>query len=48
MTTQLITGSGNETPGIDDWKRGRLLTAADTRTNNGTKGNPSLVADMGR
>jgi hypothetical protein len=46
MTTQLINGSGNETPSIDDWKRGRLLTATDTRTNNGTKGTPSLVADV--
>ncbi|CAM4486906.1 hypothetical protein FHS16_004882 [Paenibacillus endophyticus] len=46
MTTQLVNGSGNSTPSIDDWKRGRLLTATDTRTNNGTKGNPSLVADI--
>jgi hypothetical protein len=46
MTTQIVNGSGNETPTIDDWKRGRLLTATDTRTNNGTKGNPSLVADV--
>ncbi|MFC0270403.1 rhamnogalacturonan lyase [Metabacillus herbersteinensis] len=45
MTTQFINGSGNNTPTIDDWKKGRLLTADDTRTNNGTKGNPSLVAD---
>jgi hypothetical protein len=34
------------TPTIDDWNRGRLLTAEGTRTNNGTKGNPSLVADI--
>lgn len=46
MTTQLVNGSGDQTPTIDDWKRGRLLTATDTRTNNGTKGNPSLVADV--
>ncbi|WP_432245470.1 rhamnogalacturonan lyase [Arthrobacter sp. G.S.26] len=46
MTTQLINGSGDQTPTIDDWKRGRLLTATDTRTNNGTKGTPSLVADV--
>ncbi len=46
MTTQIVNGSGNSTTTIDDWKRGRLLTATDTRTNNGTKGNPSLVADI--
>ncbi|HEY0737375.1 MAG TPA: rhamnogalacturonan lyase [Herpetosiphonaceae bacterium] len=46
MTTQIVNGSGNATPTIDDWQRGRLLTAVDTRTNNGTKGNPSLVADV--
>jgi Rhamnogalacturonan I lyases beta-sheet domain len=46
MTTQIINGSGDQTPSIDDWKRGRLLTATGTRTNNGTKGTPSLVADV--
>ncbi|KRE90713.1 rhamnogalacturonan lyase [Arthrobacter sp. Soil764] len=46
MTTQIINGSGDQTPSIDDWKRGRLLTADGTRTNNGTKGTPSLVADI--
>ncbi|MDQ0675485.1 hypothetical protein QFZ36_003046 [Pseudarthrobacter siccitolerans] len=46
MTTQIVNGSGDQTPTIDDWKRGRLLTATGTRTNNGTKGNPSLVADV--
>jgi len=46
MTTQLVNGSGDQTPTIDDWKRGRLLTATGTRTNNSTKGNPSLVADV--
>ncbi|ALV41180.1 hypothetical protein AU252_08475 [Pseudarthrobacter sulfonivorans] len=46
MTTQIINGSGDQTPSIDDWKRGRLITATDTRTNNGTKGTPSLVADV--
>ena len=46
MTTQIINGSGEQTPTIDDWKRGRLLTADGTRTNNGTKGTPSLVADI--
>jgi rhamnogalacturonan endolyase len=46
MTTQIVNGSGNATPTIDDWQRGRLLTATGTRTNNGTKGNPGLVADI--
>jgi hypothetical protein len=46
MTTQIVNGSGDQTPTIDGWKRGRLLTAAGTRTNNGTKGTPSLVADV--
>jgi rhamnogalacturonan endolyase len=46
LTTQIVNGSGNQTATIDDWMRGRLLTATDTRTNNGTKGNPSLVADV--
>jgi hypothetical protein len=46
LTTQIVNGSGNATPTIDDWTRGTLLTADGTRTNNGTKGNPSLVADV--
>ncbi|MFC0678357.1 rhamnogalacturonan lyase [Lysobacter korlensis] len=46
MTTQIVNGSGNSTVTIDDFTRGRLLTATDTRSNNGTKGNPSLVADV--
>ncbi|GAE35959.1 rhamnogalacturonan lyase [Halalkalibacter akibai] len=46
MTTQIVNGSGNATPTIDDWTKGRVLTATGTRTNNGTKGNPSLVADI--
>jgi rhamnogalacturonan endolyase len=46
MTTQIVNGSGNGTTTIDDWKKGRVLTAEGTRTNNGTKGNPSLVADI--
>ncbi|MGN7202537.1 rhamnogalacturonan lyase [Arthrobacter sp. SAFR-044] len=46
MTTQIVNGAGDQTPSIDDWKRGRLLTADGTRTNNGTKGTPSLVADI--
>lgn len=46
MTTQTISGTFDEPVGIDDWKRGRLLTAEGTRSNNGTKGNPCLVADL--
>ncbi|MFY1691777.1 rhamnogalacturonan lyase [Plantactinospora sp. WMMB782] len=46
MTTQIVNGAGEVTPTIDDWQRGRLLTAEGTRTNNGTKGNPGLVADV--
>ncbi len=46
LTTQIVNGSGNATPTIDDWTRGTVLTATGTRTNNGTKGNPSLVADV--
>lgn len=46
LTTQIVNGSGTATPTIDDWARGRLLTADGTLTDNGTKGNPSLVADV--
>lgn len=45
MTTQLVNGSSGA-PTIDDWENGTMLTAEGTRTNNGTKGNPSLVADV--
>jgi hypothetical protein len=46
LTTQLVNGSGDAAPTIDDWTRGTLLTATGTVTNNGTKGTPSLVADV--
>ncbi|MDQ0230696.1 rhamnogalacturonan lyase [Metabacillus malikii] len=46
MKTQIIHGSREETPTIHDWKKGTVLTATGTRTNNYTKGNPSLVADV--
>ncbi|RZT55950.1 hypothetical protein EV140_2618 [Microcella alkaliphila] len=46
MTTQIVGGSGNANVVIDDYLRGRLLTATGTRSNNGTKGNPGLVADV--
>lgn len=46
LTTQIVNGSGTQTPTVGDWTRGTLLTATGTLTNNGTKGNPSLVADI--
>lgn len=46
LTTQIVNGALDVTPTIDDWRRGTLLTAEGTRTNNGTKGNPGLVADV--
>lgn len=46
MTTQMINGSFDEPVTIDDWKQGRLLTAEGAVSNNGTKGNPCLVADV--
>lgn len=46
LTTQIVNGSGTATPTIDDAARGTVLTASGTLTNNGTKGNPGLVADV--
>jgi hypothetical protein len=46
LTTQLVNGAITVTPTIDDWRRGRLLTATGTLTNNSTKGTPGLVADV--
>lgn len=46
LTTQLVNGALEVTPTIDDWTDGTVLTASGTLTNNGTKGNPSLVADV--
>jgi hypothetical protein len=46
LTTQIVNGALDVTPTIDDWRRGRILTAARTFSNNGTKGNPCLVADI--
>lgn len=49
MTTQIVNGTATtvlQTPTIDDWRRGRLLSAEGTLANNGTKGNPALVADV--
>ncbi|MFD7310381.1 rhamnogalacturonan lyase [Promicromonospora sp. NPDC059942] len=45
-TTQVVSGDREETPTIEDWSRGTVLTAEGTRTNNYWKGNPSLVADI--
>ncbi|OMF37484.1 hypothetical protein BK133_05350 [Paenibacillus sp. FSL H8-0548] len=48
MTTQIVDGSGNSTPTIQQRSPSvsTVLTATNTRTNNSTKGNPSLVADL--
>ncbi|MGY4691539.1 rhamnogalacturonan lyase [Salibacterium sp. K-3] len=46
LTTQIIDGAIDETPVINDWQDGTVLTAEGTRTNNYTKGNPGLVADV--
>ncbi|NEE04729.1 rhamnogalacturonan lyase [Phytoactinopolyspora halotolerans] len=49
MTTQIVHGATTdtyETPTVRDWERGTLLTAEGTTTNNWSKGNPSLVADV--
>lgn len=49
MTTQIVYGAATEvleTPTIEDWQDGVVLTAEGTLTNNWTKGNPSLVADV--
>ncbi|GAA4471522.1 rhamnogalacturonan lyase [Phytohabitans houttuyneae] len=46
LTTQIVNGQAPADVTIDDWKRGRVLTATGTTSNNGTKGNPGLVADV--
>ncbi|NMO96104.1 rhamnogalacturonan lyase [Paenibacillus lemnae] len=46
MTTQIVNGSLDSIPTIDDFKRGTLLRAEGTRTNNHTKGTPAIVADL--
>ncbi|MBF0815459.1 rhamnogalacturonan lyase [Microbacterium paludicola] len=46
LTTQIVNGSGDAAVTVDDRTRGRMLTAAGTRSNNGTKGNAALVADI--
>jgi hypothetical protein len=46
MTTQIVSGSFADPVVIEDWKKGRVLETEGTRSNNGTKGNPCLVADL--
>ena len=47
LTRQTVEGSGTQTPVIREVATGdALLTATGTLTNNGTKGTPSLVADI--
>ncbi|MCL6591732.1 MAG: discoidin domain-containing protein [Firmicutes bacterium] len=50
MTTQIVNGSGTSTPVISSWSNNNtsstVLTCSGTYTNNGTKGNPCLVADI--
>lgn len=46
MTIQIVSGTFDQPVMIDDWNRGTLLTAEGTSSNNGTKGNPCLVADI--
>jgi len=46
LTTQIVDGAGDAEVTINDLIHGRMLTATGTRSNNGTKGNPSLVADI--
>jgi len=45
-TTQIVNGTADADVTIDSYTDGRLLTAAGTRSNNGTKGTASLVADV--
>ncbi len=49
LTTQFVNGTATDvlqTPTIDDYTDGTVLEAEGTLTNNWTKGNPSLVADI--
>jgi rhamnogalacturonan endolyase len=45
-TTQIVNGVADADVTVDSFTQGRLLTAAGTRSNNGTKGTASLVADV--
>lgn len=46
MTRQIVTGAGDEDAALTDGAGNVLVRFDDTRTNNGTKGNPALVADI--
>ncbi|GAB3816131.1 hypothetical protein GCM10028820_14870 [Tessaracoccus terricola] len=46
LTTQIVGGSGDQDVTLWDAQDGTVLTAEGTRSNNGTKGNASLVADI--
>nr|WP_260406540.1 rhamnogalacturonan lyase [Microbacterium sp. G2-8] len=46
MTTQIVTGHGDADVSIVDGDGSTVLEIEGARTNNGTKGNPSLVADL--
>jgi hypothetical protein len=46
LTTQIVDGADPVTPTIVDYLKGTVLTAEGTLANNGTKGNPGLVADI--
>jgi hypothetical protein len=49
MTTQIVAGATAPTPQpvrVEDWRRGVLFVADGALANNGTKGNPCLVADI--
>jgi hypothetical protein len=46
MTTQILDGNLDIMPKIVDWRKGTLVTADGTLSNNGTKGNASLIADI--
>jgi Rhamnogalacturonan lyase family 11, C-terminal domain/FIMAH domain len=49
MTTQIVAGATAPMPQpvrVEDWRRGVLFVADGALANNGTKGNPSLVADI--
>lgn len=50
FSTQVLDGvdylNSESTGVVNDWRHGVILTPMDTATNNGTKGNPCLVADL--
>ncbi len=46
LRTQIVNGTGDSDVFIDDFEAGRVFEATGARTNNGTKGTPSLVADV--